>query len=214
MSARPYRARGVNAGLTVDDIVDAALEFIDDETFQTLTMRKLARRLRVSPMAIYRHVTDKQELLSLVADRYFEELAAPERAAESSRYIEEWFVALYHLMIKRPVLAHVMATQSLGGVIAWRSADGVIGALVACGLSPNEAGELITALLTFTIGFTLVGLARDEERSATNDVISRAQGEFPHLAGGLQHYYNWLGEPAFTRGISALIEARIGRSTE
>ncbi|WP_293045191.1 TetR/AcrR family transcriptional regulator [Mycobacterium sp.] len=213
MSARPYRARGVNAGLSADDIVDTALEFIDDESFQTLTMRKLAKRLRVSPMAIYRHVADKQELLSLVADRYFEELATPEQAPESPRYVEEWFVALHRLMIKRPVLAHVMAAQPLGGAVAWRKADSVIGTLVACGTSPNEAGELITALLTFTIGFTLVGLARDEERSATNDVISRAQGEFPHLAGGLKYYYNWLGEPAFARGISSLIEARIGRST-
>jgi len=213
VSARPYRARGINAGLSADDIVDATLEFVDDEGFQTLTMRKLASRLRVSPMAIYRHVADKQELLSLVADRYFEELVTPDRAAESPLYVEEWFLALHRLMIDHPVLAHVMAAQPLDGAIAWRSADGVIGALVACGLSPNEAGELVTALLTFTIGFTLVGLARDAERSAAKDVISRAQGQFPHLAEGLEHYYDWLGRPAFTRSISSLIHARIGRST-
>ena len=213
MSSRPYRARGVNAGLSADEIVDTALQYIDDEGFQTLTMRKLATRLRVSPMAIYRHVADKQELLNLVADRYFEELATPEGAAESPLYVQEWFVALHRLMTERPVLAHVMAAQPVGGAIAWRSADAVIGALVTCGLSPNEAGELFTALLTFTIGFTLVGAARDAERSAANDVVSRAHGRFPHLAGGLEHYYDWLGSPAFTRGISSLIHARTGRST-
>ena len=151
--------------------------------------------------------------LNLVADRYFEELATPDSAAESALYVQEWFVALHHLMIERPVLAHVMAAQPVGGAIAWRSADGVIGALVTCGLSPNEAGELFTALLTFTIGFTLVGVARDAERSAANDVVSRAHGRFPHLAGGLEHYYEWLGSPAFTRGISSLLHARTGRST-
>jgi len=54
------------------DVVDAATALLDDYGIADLTMRRLARELRVSPGALYWHFANKQQLLGAVADRILE----------------------------------------------------------------------------------------------------------------------------------------------
>ncbi|MGH3670584.1 MAG: TetR/AcrR family transcriptional regulator, partial [Pseudonocardiaceae bacterium] len=49
-------------------IVRAALRLVDEKGLLALTMRALATDLEVSPMALYNHVRDKDELVDLMVD--------------------------------------------------------------------------------------------------------------------------------------------------
>ncbi len=51
------------------DVVEAAARLLDNYGIGDLTMRRLARELRVSPGALYWHFANKQQLLGAVADR-------------------------------------------------------------------------------------------------------------------------------------------------
>ncbi|MGF1429476.1 GntR family transcriptional regulator [Kitasatospora sp. LaBMicrA B282] len=55
-------------GLTRERIVQAAIALADEEDLTTLTMRGVAARLGAAPMALYRHVANKEELVDLMAD--------------------------------------------------------------------------------------------------------------------------------------------------
>jgi len=55
-------------------VVDAALELIDREGIDALSMRRLGRELGVEGMALYTHVRHKSDLLDAVAERILEEL--------------------------------------------------------------------------------------------------------------------------------------------
>jgi AcrR family transcriptional regulator len=207
-SPPPHRPSGVSAGLSVDDILDTAIAHIESEGYETLTMRKLATTLTVTPMSIYRHVANKNDLLSLVADRYFSELAVPADTSDWQIYLREWFAGLHQLMLAHPVLAHVMAEQPLDGPVAWKAAEHLIDVMVGHGFDPHDAGDLFTTLLTYTIGFTLVRLGRSPGVDSpaarpTEDLRSR----YPHLASGLTHYADWLSTPSFERGIRTFIRA-------
>lgn len=59
----PERAR-----LSKETVVDRALELADDDGLETLTIRKLAQSLGVTPMALYWHFRSKDELLSALAE--------------------------------------------------------------------------------------------------------------------------------------------------
>src|SRR5947199_6790884 len=65
--------------LTRPRVVRTALRLVDERGLATLTMRSLATELQVSPMALYNHVQDKDELLDLVLDLVLGEveLSAP-----------------------------------------------------------------------------------------------------------------------------------------
>ena len=55
-------------GLTRERLVEAALELINDEGLEGLSMRALADRLEVKAASLYWHVRDRRELLELLAE--------------------------------------------------------------------------------------------------------------------------------------------------
>ena len=70
-------ARGRPPELDRAQIVDAAHEIIVREGVDALTVRRVARELGTAPMALYRHVADKNALLVLVLDAVYGRLKKP-----------------------------------------------------------------------------------------------------------------------------------------
>ena len=64
--------------LTAQRIAKAAVGVADAEGLDAVTMRRLATELGVAPMAAYRYVTGKDELLELMVDFVYAELELPD----------------------------------------------------------------------------------------------------------------------------------------
>jgi len=64
--ARP--SRGPKPQLTLDAVVRAAIEVADADGIDAVTMTRVAQRLDVTTMAIYRYVPRKEELVDLMND--------------------------------------------------------------------------------------------------------------------------------------------------
>jgi AcrR family transcriptional regulator len=58
-------------------VVHTAVALADQGGFDALSMRKLAEQLGVVPMALYKHVADKDELLDAMIDLVFAEVEVP-----------------------------------------------------------------------------------------------------------------------------------------
>ena len=88
------------ARLGRDRIVRAAVELADAEGFDGLSMRRLAEELGAAPMALYRHVANKDDLLDGMIDVVFGELGVPAtgswRAAMRERNAEMRQALLRH----------------------------------------------------------------------------------------------------------------------
>ena len=66
----------MNANPTTRRIAAAARRLLDKEGAEAVTMRRIAHAVGITPMAIYRHYSDRAGLLNALADAGFEELAA------------------------------------------------------------------------------------------------------------------------------------------
>jgi AcrR family transcriptional regulator len=66
----------VSASSTPLRIATAARRLLNKEGAEAVTMRRVAKAVGVTPMAIYRHYADRTSLLNALADEGFEELAA------------------------------------------------------------------------------------------------------------------------------------------
>lgn len=64
------------ADLSRELVVDRALEIADAEGLDAVTVRRLASEFGVTPMALYWHVQNKDELLAAMGDRLFVGLPA------------------------------------------------------------------------------------------------------------------------------------------
>jgi TetR/AcrR family transcriptional regulator, tetracycline repressor protein len=62
-------------GLSLDRIVAATLELVDEEGIGAATMRAVSSRLGVRSMSLYRYVQDRDELFDVVVERIVNELA-------------------------------------------------------------------------------------------------------------------------------------------
>ena len=76
---------GRRPALTREQILTAALQIIDEDGVEALTMRRLGQALDRNPMAIYRHAADKDVLLDGVVALVAAELVAPATARPETR---------------------------------------------------------------------------------------------------------------------------------
>ncbi|MGA9856917.1 MAG: TetR/AcrR family transcriptional regulator C-terminal domain-containing protein [Solirubrobacteraceae bacterium] len=58
-------------------VLQAAVELADEDGLEGASMRRLAQELGVVPMALYKHVANKDELLDGMVDIVFGEIASP-----------------------------------------------------------------------------------------------------------------------------------------
>jgi AcrR family transcriptional regulator len=71
---QPRRSRP-GRGLSLDRIVTATLELVDEQGIGAATMRAVSSRLEVRSMSLYRYVRDRDELFDAVVERIVNELA-------------------------------------------------------------------------------------------------------------------------------------------
>jgi len=90
-----------------DRILAAARSVLERDGLSRLTVRKVAARAHLSPMAMYRHFADKDTLLDALMD---EGLAAWERtvrairASDPMKWLEELFEAYLEFALRQPHL--------------------------------------------------------------------------------------------------------------
>jgi AcrR family transcriptional regulator len=76
-AVRRREHRESEQGLSRERIVQAAVAVADAEGLGPVSMRRVATELGVAPMALYRHVASKEELVDLMADRMLASVPLP-----------------------------------------------------------------------------------------------------------------------------------------
>jgi AcrR family transcriptional regulator len=151
---RPPRRR--RDPLTQDTIVDAALEVLDADGLDQLSMRHVARTLNTTAGALYWHVGSKDGLLDLILDRVIGEQEVPD--PEPERWHEQ--VKEVARTMRATILGHSDVVRlSIGripmGPHALRYADRVLAILRAGGLPDALAVAGQQLLISIVIGFCI-----------------------------------------------------------
>ena len=170
-----------SAVLSRERIATMALALLDDEGLETFSMRRLARRLGVGVMSLYRYYPSKDELFSELARQVFG--AAPAEPAPG----ETWRECLVGLAVsfRRLLLAHPNALPLLfkhGGVpLRGRPAiEAMRQALKDAGLSEPEAADAWRAIGAYLVGYVTV--ERMTRSGASGGATPPPERDFPALA--------------------------------
>lgn len=158
----------VRALLSRRRVVAAAIAFVDTAGLDALSIRRLASELGVTPMAIYGHVSSKEELLDLMLDLVLGEVeltGAPRPPLAAARAV---IVRVNEVLERHGGVARVYAGSVRIGPNGVRIVDVLLGHLVRAGLEPRAAAATFLALFTFTMGHHQMGRAAgdDESRAA------------------------------------------------
>lgn len=182
--------------LTEEQIVEAALQVVRAEGLEALSMRRLSRELGRSAMAAYWYVSDKQELLDLVAGKLLSRVKLPDPTSgpwdERLRAVIEGIDAQLHSYpgIAAILLERMRSTDR-------RLMNGIIEILLSAGFEGSEVFLSYAMIHTYLFGrYQVVGLTADLDAPDLEDTLADL---IPHLAG--LH-----GRDFFSYGIDTIIE--------
>jgi AcrR family transcriptional regulator len=140
--------------LTAARIVDAAVELIDRDGLDALSMRHLGAALGVEAMSLYRHFPAKTALLESVVARLLAELLLP---VPGSAPWQESFRVLARdyrqLLLRHPNAIPLLATLQLSNPGALGAAGAVMALLRDAGFDARTAFHVLSTAESYVIGF-------------------------------------------------------------
>jgi AcrR family transcriptional regulator len=145
----PYTSRG----LTREEVLDATLALADEQGVDAVSMRAVARRLDVTPMALYRHVGDKQALLDALVERLLDELPIPDRGQPWRDRLEVLAASLRATARSHPDAFLMLLRRPAATPAALRRRDAVYDALRDAGVDEALVPRVERLLNSFILGF-------------------------------------------------------------
>ncbi|AGP53593.1 TetR/AcrR family transcriptional regulator [Streptomyces rapamycinicus] len=155
------RRVGRPSQLSQEAIIEAAQRIIGEEGDGSLSMRRLARELSITPMALYHHVRDRDQLLRLLLETKARHLPRPALPEDPRERLVAAAQLLYDVLAECPFLAEILTSDELMTVTSLSAIEAILEAALACGFSLDEAVELYCAVAHYTGGELLIRLTRE-----------------------------------------------------
>lgn len=173
--------------LSRDRVLRAALDLVDREGVDALTMRRLGRELGVEAMSLYGYVDSKEDLIEGVVEQVFRQmpLIVPGPGRWQDR-LRRHAGAYRSVLLDHPNAVRLVARRPLttDGIAAF--VDSALAELRAMGLDLAMADRILGVVAAFTLGHVAEEVG-DEFRAGTErphmglrDTIDPQR--FPHLA--------------------------------
>ncbi len=134
-------------------ILAASLRLADEEGLAAVTMQAVAERLGVTPMALYRHVTNKADLLDGVVESILLEVDLPDPEAPWAERLRALARGTRMAARRHPEVFPLLLQRAAATPGARRTRDVVYAALREAGLNEDAVVQLERLLATAVLGF-------------------------------------------------------------
>ena len=227
---RPDRGSASPLGRT--QIVRAAIALIDEEGVDALSMRKLAGRMGVGVMSLYWHVERKDDLLELIGDEIFGEMALPDAPTGDWRAD----LSLVAHETRKVFSSHPWLLQTIGtlphfGPNFLRHAEFSFGSLTMTDIDPTLMAAIVSTVDSYVFGSLLSRFAETRSDVSHTQPIDQvleqfqatlSRGQYPALQQMMSHFESWIDDDEtadrnFQFGLDCLldgIEARLAACAE
>ncbi|MHC3474202.1 TetR/AcrR family transcriptional regulator [Streptomyces sp. 7R007] len=138
-----------------EEILDAALAIADEHGLDAVSMRAVADRVGVTPMALYRHVKDKAALLDGMVGRLLAALTPtdPDGKQPWDQRLNALAYAFREVTRRHPWAAYLLFSRPAVTPDAVRAVDVIYTALLDAGVPESQVPRLERLVSTFVIGF-------------------------------------------------------------
>ena len=170
------RSRG-RPPVPLDRIVDTALQIVDEDGADALSMRTLAQRLNSGTATLYRHFANRSDLVAQVIDRVFGEVEYnaddfnPKPWQDACKFFaRETFDALR----RHPHVAPLLIERIPIGPNAMAGREKIIALLLDSGFEPEIAARSYATVARHVLGFA-IQLTAPTTAGQTDDAMASNQ---------------------------------------
>jgi AcrR family transcriptional regulator len=141
--------------LTRERVLRAAVRLADKGGVDAVSMRRIGQLLRVEAMSLYKHVTDKDDILDGMVDFVFSEIELPARDSKWKEAMRRRAISAREALLRHPWAIGLMDSRSNGGPATIRHHDAVIGSLRRGGFPIAMTAHAFALLDSYIYGFVL-----------------------------------------------------------
>jgi AcrR family transcriptional regulator len=175
-------ANRTRSTLSRERILRAALDLVDREGVDALTMRRLGRELGVEAMSLYGYVASKEDLVEGVVELVFRQMPLIEPGSP-----EPWEARVRHhaavyraVLLEHPRAVRLVAGRPLVTEGTARFVESALTELRSLGLDMQIALRVLRVLASFTLGHVSEQVGAGRATALPGDVLDLNQ--FPNVA--------------------------------
>jgi TetR/AcrR family transcriptional regulator, tetracycline repressor protein len=161
-------------------VVHAGLKLLHEVGLEQLTLRRLAKELKIQAPTLYWHFRSKEALMDAVATLVLAEGApglVPSKSAHDWKtWVNAFGIGLRQTLLKYRDGARVVAGSRLTDTVFMETTELIGSRLVEAGFSVRKAVVLLSTVYTFTVSFVMEEQAVfpvKGERSSVYDIQKR-----------------------------------------
>ena len=200
--------------LNRERILEAALELVDEQGIEALSMRRLAQALGYEAMSLYNHVANKDDLLDGILDLVLAEMKPPDVDGGLAA-IRSSSLAAHDALTRHPWAAGQLTASGRIRPARIEFMDALLGALRNAGFSAETTYHAYHVLDAHIVGFSLWEASHGQIPAEIEDVRGFIDqmvpsGTYPHLhEHAMQHLEDGSHQdvPAFEYGLDLLLES-------
>ena len=181
--------------LSKERVLRAAVTVADEAGIDGLSMRRLADALDVVPMALYKHVANKDQLLDAMIDVVIAEIDPPVDGAGWKTAIRRRILSARQVLKRHPWASRVLETRSNASPVVLDYMNSMIGIFLAGGFSVDLTHHVMHAMGSRLLGFSqeLFDDSASMDPEMRDAVVRQMQGRFPHIAEVVKTVYHDAG---------------------
>ncbi|MFV9427703.1 TetR/AcrR family transcriptional regulator C-terminal domain-containing protein [Rhodococcus aetherivorans] len=208
---------GERGTINREQILATALELIDRNGIDALSMRRLGKALGRDPMTLYRHAPNKAALLDGVAEIVLDQLRVDTAEGEWTTQLRHVARDFRRLALEHPHVVPLLVTRPLATPLGLRPRgtlrplEDILTLLTRAGFTAADALRVYRALFGFLYGHVLTELQELVERPEEHDDLLRLGlhrlpiGDFPLLRGLASVLASYDGAAELERGLDILL---------
>jgi AcrR family transcriptional regulator len=179
--------------LSRDRILRAALELADEEGIDSLSMRKLGRKLGFEAMSLYNHVASKDDLIDGVLDLVLAEGDPPAPEGEWAPAVRASAISVHQAFLRHPWACRLVISPGHIRPARLRYMDSLLRRLREAGFSADTTYHAYHVLDAHIFGFSMWLASHSYTPSEVSDLVAMFEriipaAEYPYLhEHGLQH---------------------------
>ncbi|MEM7188872.1 MAG: hypothetical protein AAF439_04605 [Pseudomonadota bacterium] len=187
-------------------IVEAAIGIVRTEGLDTLSMRRVAATLDAGVMSLYRHVTDRDDLLVGMLDLVAQRIDVPPTEADDRAEIVAIVMTFHRAFREDPWLVQVLLLEGRGSLLVLPLLERMFAALGRLGCDAKSSIDHYSLLLHYAYGESLSFETTERRLSNRKDWPAEAFADYPAAAAVMTASDGWAYDE-FERNLKRLVAA-------
>jgi AcrR family transcriptional regulator len=169
------------APLNRDRVLRAAVALADEAGIEALSMRSLAQALDVVPMALYKHVANKEQLLDGMVEVIVGEIDPPAAGTDWQSAVRERVLSARRALLRHPWASRVIESRGNPTPVVLDYVNSLIGMFRAGGLSADLTHHAMHALGSRMWGFTQEVFPSSPDPDPDPQLVRAMAAIYPHI---------------------------------